>query len=236
MTSSPSSYAKSAGIVAVVLLSLGSSSAGLLEHGERERFSQRWWPAHVTLHVLRRAGLHEAVPSKQTVTVRAFLLEAASGPVIMAPMAAVRDHPRVDVELHDGRRVGALVPPIEPRLDRPLVALAWESGSAPAGVTALRWSRDPEMGPGRLAWALERPFGLGLGGQRPAPVLVNTNLSAAAPRPLERYWVASLRSAIGTPLLDASGHVLCVVFRPFALVPDAGLCAAEGDAFRELGP
>ena len=230
------SYARSLTLVTVVLLLLGSSPARLLDRQVREQFAQRWWPSHVTLRIPRRAGPHEDAASVGTYTCRAFLLETPKGPVLMAPLAVVRDHARLDVELHDGRRLWARVPPQDRRHDAPLVRLEWESDTAPPGLTALKWSQDPALGAGRLVWALERPFGVGPEGRSPAPILVDSNLGSAAPHPLERYWTVTLRSAVGAPLLDANGDILCVVFRPFGQAPVTGLCTTQPDALQELGP
>lgn len=230
------SYAVCLLVVTALVVFLGASPAQLVERQGREGFAQRWWPAHATLHVPRAVSPHEhAVPGRVD-THRVFLMASAKGPIPVAPLSIVRDHERLEIQLHDNRRVWVRVPRVEPDYDAPLVALGWEGERPAAGVPTLEWSRSPELGMGRHAWTLERPFGLGPEGAPLAPLLVDTSLGQRAPRPLDRYWTVTLRGSVGAPLLDANGRILCVVFRPFAYPPATGLCATEQVAFEELGP
>jgi hypothetical protein len=207
----------------------------MLEREQRRDFVQRWWPAHVTLHVPKKPGLHEE-PLVTVDTHRAFVLRVKSGLVIMAASSLVRGHSRVKAKLHDGRTVWAVVPRLAPDDDPPLMALTWESGTAPVGLDGLAWSVQPELGPGRHAWALERPFDPQPRTEWGRPILVETALTGVAFSPLDRYWRVSLRSAIGAPLLDAHGGVLCVLFRRWIAEPGTSLCVTEGDATRSLAP
>ena len=223
------------GLNGLVCLGAGASLP-LASWDERQAFIAQAKPAYVTAHLQRERSLHEDPRTVTEVRLDAILLSSPEGAVPVLPTGMLGNSERVRLTLADGRTQWARVPKGALKRDAPLVQLRWEAPEKVQPVKGLDWHPAPEMGPGRRVWLLERSVARLPDGVRPEPVLVQTYLKSQAAPPFNSYWSVPVQNAIGAPLLDDAGAVICVIFRRHPSDATQSLCTPEGSALLPLAP
>ena len=149
---------------------------------------------------------------------------------VQAPYGALLKARDLKVHFRSGRAVaGELVQP-----DAPMAATLVEVKLPPGSLEearGLRWATHEEPITNRTAWIIESTPGLEVGGPS-KQVLVDTFVGPPVEPPLAHLHYVEVRRAVGLPLLDEQGDILCVVFRVSDLHKDRSLCVPghEGGA------
>ena len=226
----------SVGVIAgVAQASLNPSPVDLLEFRQRTTFAQTHHRALVEILHIRGASLHQSRHFKPDITHRAVLISSEGVVKALTPAKPFVGQNRARL------RLGPDTPPVN-------VKLSWPQGLAqaecllvealPASPQAQRLMQEhhtlswapgsaADLREGTPAWVVERPMGLALRGVQAQPVLVDTRIGGRAPPPLGRFPVIPLRRAVGLPLLDAGGNILCIVFRDWGVEQREALCVGE---------
>jgi hypothetical protein len=202
----------------------------------QERFLAAWWPGQVVLHVAPSIPREPDRGAGRTRTVRAFLVGEGKRVSIVAPTAGIEGAERLTVEFSNGERCEAAAVVTASKVDAPLTVVPFCKEPPASGWVGLKWDRDPELGQGRRAWLMERPATIQPGAPPPPPVAVQAFLGPRAAAPMASYWEIALKRAVGAPLLDESGRVICAVFRYPVGPAGPGLCVPFAVAFKGLVP
>ena len=225
-------------IVTLMLALLGPTPGELLlDLDVRAEFLATMAPQHLRIaYVPVQSGdIDPAFTPK--LEVGAVLTTGPGGtPTLLAPTARVVGATHVEIVLPDGRSgAGQVVLPAGVELrDLPLAVVRPRDPALLADRAPLAWAPAEGVIDGARAWMVERAPVRGPDGELAAPVLVDTVLGRAVEAPLERLRYAGVRQAEGLPLLDASGRVLCIIYRGVrGTDPPLSLCAPQGAA---LGP
>ena len=222
-------------ISSLALTSASADGAQLADYQSRGAFAERWWKAHVVLD-LKTTGDTTLLDSiDRPRSVKGFLWRQGGELKVVAPTAAVRGVRAFALATHTGVRCMVRIKGVPQGYDAPLITLP-ACDTLEADHPALAWAKAPELGPGRRVWLLERPSPLTPDSPPPPPVLIESALGMRAAQPLAPYWRVALRSAIGAPLLDDEGRILCVVFRPSYGDRGSSLCSPREVALVNLKP
>ena len=221
--------------VALVWSGGEAAAQNMATYQGRDAFVAAWWPASVTIHTGDPigSGLDQAAASSSTL--RGFIVGSEAGPAVVLATARVKGAQRLRVVFSDGQQCPLTLPSSVSERESPLIKVPLLCDvMSKASWAPLTWDKQPELGPGRRVWLLEQPASLQAGGPPQKPILVRGALRGQAPAPFSRYWAVDLQQAIGAPLLDDQGRIICVVFRYPSGPGGSALCAPHRYAFKGL--
>ncbi|MGB0589511.1 MAG: hypothetical protein ACPGU1_07520 [Myxococcota bacterium] len=167
---------------------------------------------------------------------RAIILRQGTNVVLVAPTLGVGKASDLTVVFADGQRCQTFLDQAAVDKDAPLTRVPMCQTPPTAGWSTLEWAEAPELGAGRRAWLLEQPNTVQPGAPPPPPVAIRTFFGKRGLAPMDAYWHVSVKRAVGAPLLDEEGRVLCVVFRYPAGPAGRGLCVPREGSFVGLEP
>ena len=198
----------------------------LLDAHVRQAFVARWAPAFVRVRFRAPTlpGQDEGFMPLQEVL--GVVVQGPGGASsVLAPEGRLAGVASATLTMTDGAVVAATVVHPSDLDELPLARLQPLDASALASRLALAWAPEDALVPGVRGWGIEWPAGVLRGADPPPPTLVDTELTEKVEYPLERFWYVPVRQADGMALLDASGRLLCVVFRQVPGAERLSLCA-----------
>ncbi|MEC9071726.1 MAG: hypothetical protein VX938_05065, partial [Myxococcota bacterium] len=158
-------------------------------------------------------------------SVGGFVAQGSDGvPAIYTAGRFVDRATRLWARFGDGHRLDVRVRPGADPWDRTVVELIPVIPAALVGRPALQWAAHKEPLAGMAGWVIETVPGL-TPGAAPGRVLVDTIIGNPVEPPLGHLNYVALTRAEGLPVLDETGAVLCVVFRPSPVHEGLSLCA-----------
>ena len=211
------------GAVCLTAFSTLPMEAWWLQAEGRDAFTKQHTASLVSVSYARGRGeLLDAGLTPRLMVSGVVTADRKGSKVVYAPYAPLAEAGEIRVHFRDGTIApAALVAPEAPTAAA-LVALR-VSADALAPWPGLQWAAVDGALAGRRAWLLEPSPGLIMGGP-PHHVLVDTFVGNPAEAPLSHLHYVDLARAVGLPLLDERGQILCMVFRTSDLHEGRSLC------------